>query len=222
MTPEHVILHERAALYDLLRQLYDYPLRPALLEPLLALDVPSDSPLAEGLREMQGYLEDRGTGEGSLEALLVEMTHLFEGPGRPAAPPYASYYLHGGLLMGPPAGAARQIYLDWLLAPAGETHLPDDHIAVELSFLAHLAHEAAVTSDPEGVRTMLATSQTFLQQHVQPWLPRFAKAVRSASHSRFFNGLVTFTEQVIKADLAWIAGVVDDMVITAGLETPVT
>lgn len=80
---------------------------------------------------------------------------------------------------------------------------------------------AAVTSDPEGVRTMLSTSQTFVQQHVQPWLPRFAKAVRSAPDSRFFSGLVTFTEQVIKADLAWIAGVVDDMVITAGLETPV-
>lgn len=219
MTLQSAILAERAGLYELLRRLYEYPLTGDLLRALETLEVAPDSPLAESLLMMQHHLRRQGEGAEAVEALNVEMTRLFEGPGRPVAPPYASFYLHQGQLMGPAAQAARRVYLQQQVLPAGGAHLPDDHLALELGFLAYLA-DAAV-SDPAAAASILSTSQLFLREHLSPWLSRFTSTVRSGSEHRFFNGLARFTEQAIAADLEWLADVLDDCEIASGNAIPV-
>ncbi len=202
-------LHERVGLYSLLRALYTYPLSEPVLEAVAGLAAAPDSPLAPGLREMQARLRRDGAA-GVLSALNVEMTRLLEGPGATPAPPYASYYLHGGRLMGPAAVAARRAYLHWQVVPAGEARLPDDHIALELGFLAHLGRIAAEAQDEARAQGALQTSRDFIRRHLEPWLSSFCTALAEASRDPFFRGLAHFTEAAVQADLEWLNTVLDE------------
>ncbi|RMF00254.1 MAG: hypothetical protein D6768_13255 [Chloroflexi bacterium] len=191
---EQQLLSERVGLYSLLRALYTYPLTQTVLDAVAQLQVAPESPLAEGLRQMQNSLR-----AATLDELNIEMTRLLEGPGLTPAPPYASYYLNNGQLMGPPAVAARQVYLQWQAIPEADTHLPDDHIALELGFAAHLAQRAV-----DGDKTALAAGRDFLRQHLLPWLSRFCDALVKAGPVPFFSGLAHLTRTAVQADLAWL------------------
>ena len=195
-------MQERVGLYSLLRILYTYPLQEAVLDAVAHLELPNASPLHPGLHEMQARLRADGARAVALDALNTEMTRLLEGPGLTPAPPYASYYLHRGQLMGPSAIAARHAYLEWQAVPAGPTHLPEDHVALELGFLAYLA-ELSVREGAVAQRALYA-SRTFLRQQLLPWLPRFCAALLSAATDPFFRGLARFTLAAVEADLAWL------------------
>lgn len=199
-------LENRAGLYNLLRALYSYPLTDILLDTLSGLDVGPKSHLAAGVAKMQSRLkaEDAPSLKHVAEELKVEMTRLFEGPGLPVAPPYASYYLHGGQLMAQAAVDARQFYLDWHALPEGEIRLPDDHIALELGFLAHLAQQAVQAKSTTELTTTLKGSREFIRVHLQPWLPKFCVAQIKASTDPFFIGLTHLLQGMVEADLHWL------------------
>jgi len=211
-------LQERVGLYSLLHALYTYPLREPVLEAVAHLELEPASPLAPGLSQMQAHLQSNGVMPAAIEALNTEMTRLLEGPGLTPAPPYASYYLHGGQLMGPAAVAIRQVYLDWQVVPAGDVRLPDDHIALELGFLAHLA-ERAVRAEADTTAALNA-SRKFIQQHLLPWLPHFCAALSSASTDPFFTGLASFTQAAVEADLEWLTTVFAENAIEAAFVAP--
>lgn len=209
-------LAERLGLYSLLRALYTYPLSDSLLEQILALTLPPTSPLRDGLAQMHAGLKPanghtNGSMTGRTTALNVEMTRLLEGPGRTPAPPYASFYLHGGQLMGPSATEARRQYLTWQTLPDGETRLPDDHLALEFGFLAYLGHLAL--ADEANGAAALAASYDFLRQQVMPWLPQFCGALAKAADEPFFAGLARFTQTAVQADLDWLATILEARVL---------
>jgi putative dimethyl sulfoxide reductase chaperone len=207
-------LAERAGLYSLLRTLYTYPLEEKLLAEVAGLVLPAAAPLSHPLAQMQAGLlaaarpEGNGHGATVADRLNVEMTRLLEGPGRTPAPPYASYYLHDGRLMGPPAMAARQTYLEWRAVPAGAVRLPDDHLALELGFMAYLA-QLALESETERLLA-LAAGLGFLQQQLLPWLPRFCADLTAAATEPFFSGLAHFTQAAVQADAAWLSKFLQD------------
>jgi len=205
---EQFLLPERKGVYSLLRALYTYPLNQSVLDIVTQLQVESDSSLAMGLLQMQASLHVNGEPAATLDELNIEMTRLLEGPGLTPAPPYASYYLNNKQLMGPSAVAARQVYLQWQAVPAGDTRLPDDHIALELGFVAHLAQLA-----DEGNETALAASRNFLRQHLLPWLPHFCGTLAKSSRISFFTGLAHLTQTAVQADVAWL-----DQVLTETTE----
>jgi len=201
-------LIERVGLYSLLRSLYTYPLTTDLLAALAGLEVPADSPLAAPLEAMRQRilpaLAANGDREKALERLAedlnVEMTRLLEGPGRPVAPPYASYYLHGGQLMGPEAVAVRRFYVQWEAIPASGLAIPPDHVALEFGFLAYLAQAAVEGTGGERARALRA-SLDFLRRHMVPWLPRFLGLLRDGARDPFFTALADFTAAAVRDDL---------------------
>ncbi|WP_376791387.1 molecular chaperone [Thermoflexus sp.] len=203
-------LQAREGLYSLLRALFSYPLTEPVLDAVASLAVGPGSPLASGLERMQARLQEHPDRTALLEDLNIEMTRLMEGPGRVPAPPYASFYLCGGQLMGPPAIAARQIYLTWQAIPEADWRLPADHIALELGFLAHLARRARQAADPEERARALQASRDFLQQHVWSWVPHFCQALREASADPFFRGLAELTQEAVGLDLQWLEGLLTE------------
>lgn len=202
-------LENRAGLYNLLHAFHTYPLTEALLETLLDLVVDADSPLG-GIAKMQSRLRGEPSLKDAAERLNVEMTRLFEGPGLPIAPPYASYYLNDKQLMGPPAVEARQFYLQWRAFPDSEIRLPDDHIALELGFLAHLAQQAFRAENETDRLALLSASREFIQNHLKPWLPSFTAAQAKAEVDAFFIGLTRLLQEVVEADLVWLDTVVEN------------
>lgn len=202
------LLPERVGLYSLLRALYTYPLTETVLNAVSQLQVEPESPLAAGLLQMQTALHANGQPAATLDKLNIEMTRLLEGPGITPAPPYASYYLNNRQLMGPSAVAARHVYLQWQAVPAGDTRLPDDYLALELGFMAHLAQRAV-----EGDETALAAGRDFLRRHLLPWLPRFCGALAKSSRISFFTGLAHLTHAAVQADLAWLDEILSETTV---------
>ncbi len=184
--------------------MYTYPLTQPLLEAVASLVGESDSPLAAGLSKMQARLQANDSQTAAAEALNTEMTRLLEGPGLTPAPPFASYYLHDGQLMEPAAVAARRVYLNWHVLPDSEVCLPDDHIALELGFLAHLARLATEAESDADRIAALNGSRSFIRNHLQPWLPRFSAALAEGSTDPFFVGLAGLTSAAVEADLEWL------------------
>lgn len=203
-------LENRAGLYNLLCALYTYPLNEALLVTLLNLTVDTDSPLMNGILEMQSRLRSESSLKEAAEQLNVEMTRLFEGPGLPIAPPYASYYLNDKQLMASSASAARQFYLQWRALPESEMRLPDDHIALELGFLAHLAQQVLNAENATDTLRLLAASREFIQNHLKPWLPLFTSAQAKVQVDAFFIGLAHLLHETVETDLVWLDTIVEN------------
>lgn len=189
-------LSSRAPLYDLLARLNTYPLDSAALDAIMAVRV-DDSPaaLSDALAVMQARIGAASNRAAFVEALNVEATRLFEGPGQPATPPFASFYLNHGQLMGDAALAARRAYLAWKIKPRDDGRVPPDHIAIELGFMALLARE-------DNARGL--DSAVFLREHLLTWVPRWNAAVVVASAHPFFVGLANLTRAVLESDAHWL------------------
>lgn len=196
-----------SGIYKLLHLLYTYPLTEEKLKIIREFDMELPFQLTQSLGRMKESLSTEASLSTMAESLNVEMTSLFEGPGQTPAPPYASYYLENGQLMGEATQRARRFYLEWNVVPENEQNLLEDHIALELGFLAHLAKEAA--NAEEAPTEFLIASRDFLSQNLRPWLSRFYSALRSADPSPFFDGLAQFTLHVVEAHWDWLKTAID-------------
>ena len=197
MMDESDFLCVRADLYELLARLYTYPLDSSAVDAVTALRIENaPAVLSDALAVMQARIAAATNRAAFVEALNVEATRLFEGPGQPAAPPYASFYLNDGRLMGDAALAARRAYLARNVRPRDDGRVPLDHLALELGFMAHLARE-------EGARG-LTDSAVFLRDHLLTWVPRWSTAVVAASAHPFFVGLANLTRAMLESDAQWL------------------
>ena len=210
----HDLLWQRVGLYSLLRRLYTYPLDEECLAAVASLS-PDDLPLDGAtygdklvsalLRMQEGPTQQESAQQ--LEILNIEMTRLLEGPGRPLAPPYASFYLNDGQLMGQAAHEAQAIYRRWQVTPAGSLRsIPPDHLALELGFLAHLATVMAEATSIETApfRAAAKASDRFLRRNLLPWWSHFHQDIRQNTDLAFFIGLVDFTDAALHLDAAWL------------------
>lgn len=200
-------LQERAGFYRLLRALYSYPISEDLLRTILDLKPLPNIETGDGLRKIQSGLA--GDLAEKVEVLNTEMTRLLEGPGITPAPPYASYFLNQGQLMGNSALIARQFYQEWRVEPDLYFNMPDDHITLEMGFLAHLA-QIALEKDSEDREQSLEASRDFLKKSLMPWLSQFCRAVIKASSLPFFVGLAEFTHAYVHSDFDWLSFVLMD------------
>lgn len=184
MTP--AVAGERGALYLLLARVF-------AREP--------DAPFLERLESsgLRAEMARRGfEWEGDIEALAIEYTRLFVGPG-PHAAPYGSVHSEktgdGGRLWGDSTVEVKR-----LIEASGLTFASDyggipDHLAVELEFLGRLA-EAERRASAEGESAKAATLRSlqgkFLRDCVQIWFPAFVAKVTAMNPRPFYAGFVAF------------------------------
>lgn len=119
----------------------------------------------------------------------VEYTRLFIGSFRMEAPPYASYYLDGGLINGPTAAEVEDVYTRFGLELKQSEHCPADHIRYLLSFCALLAQRFEETGLPE----FLEAYEDFRETYLASWFPAFQKLVDKYAEHRFYRELAILT-----------------------------
>jgi len=210
-------LQRRAILYGLLARLHTYPLTEPPLAALSALRLDGAT---EELRSALGQVQSAAISAGAagMDAINVEATRLFEGPGKPFAPPYASFYLHGRL-MGPAAISAGRFYIAQGAMP--DTKLPPDLLSLELAFMAHLATRAeqtAVEGEQDAALGALAASLEFLDAHLLVWLPRFVEDVARAANVEFFPRLGRFTLAILEWDRRWLKALLSEQMVIEGVQ----
>lgn len=204
MTEQDQLLLSRRVLYRVLQTLYSYPLSREKLEPLLDLSL-GQGYLEEEIASLRQAVSAVRDWPEFIENLNVEYTRLFEGPGFVAAPPFASFYLDGERLMGPETIAVRREYVKWGVASVQMGQIPDDHIGLELAFMAYLCDEAAVTlagGDDGRCRELLEARADFLREHLLIWAPTFCHKIAAATSDPFFASLEKLTLACLESDTA--------------------
>ncbi len=129
-----------------------------------------------------------------LEHLGVEFTRLFSGlqEGLGPPPPFESVWREERLI-GETTAQVIATYSRAGFADIEPATGPQDHVAVELKFLALLAFreaEAWLRNDREAAVLRGKQQQDFIAEHVNVWVPRWARAVAEQARHPLYPALV--------------------------------
>ena len=209
------VLRGRMATYQFLSRLFRVEVDQELYDTLVSMRFPTNTGNAlvdEGYRMICGYLSQA---DGTvLTELAVDYVRAFIGSGNDgfsAAYPYESVYTsEGGLMLQDAYAEVLHVYRGAGFAKNPGFKEPEDHLAVELAFMALLcgrAVEALRAGDEAGAERQLRAQREFLSDHLLNWIDRFTSDVRKAAEDGFYFDLATFTEDFLTADAAELAEV---------------
>ena len=138
------------------------------------------------------------------EELDVDFARIFLGLNSRGAFPYESVYRTKlGLLMQDPFDETREFYGKMGFKKNPDLKEPEDHIAIELAFMANLAHQAgmALKNDKkQEALTHLEQQREFLRQHLSPWVPSFCKDIQEVAWTEFYKSLASYLSAWISLD----------------------
>jgi TorA maturation chaperone TorD len=185
---------ERSGLYGLLATLFRAEPSQELLERL------SEPPIRD-------VLEDLGCNLGealSAEALAVEFTQLFLGPGN-HVPPYGSVHVPGGSgnLWGRETAEFRRFIEASGFDYAEGTGMLPDHISVGLDFMTHLTRiEAAAWEEDraDDALNALRLQQAFMSKHLGSWTPTFFDKVKARASEPFYASIAELADRVLACE----------------------
>lgn len=207
----------RVDYYNILRHLYFSGPKPRIIEALVNLVGCVDldnaaSDIVEGvelLKSADALIDEQSA---DLERIQVEFARVFLGPGTPPAPLYESRYrAPDSLLMQGVTIEKRKSYLDAGLASAGASHVPEDHLAVELEYLYFLAGEALrlrETGDQQVAIDVLQESRGFLQQCTE-WVAKMVDNALANTNEPVIRGMALVTRGLLNEDLLFLIACCD-------------
>ncbi len=159
-----------------------------------------DELTAEGLAALA-----RSVGESPtpLAELHADHQRLFLGPENLLACPYESVYLNPEhLTFGSETLEVRRWYGRYGLAAPAVGREPDDHIGLELAFVAHLclqALEVVEAGEPDGryddaaLQVAVRALAEFLGDHLLAWSEEFCDHVVAGARTDFYRGVGLLT-----------------------------
>jgi TorA maturation chaperone TorD len=160
-----------------------------------------------GLELLQKWSRDHRAGlpDEVFARMRGDYARLFQGPGKLLAAPWESAQITAErqLFQGPTL-QVRGWYRRFGLEAARLHTEPDDHIGLELSFLARLAQlglEALAQADEPRLNQVLAAQRDFLKAHPLRWTPLWCDQVEQHARTCFFRGVARVTRGVL-AELA--------------------
>jgi TorA maturation chaperone TorD len=159
------------------------------------LEISGQSDMQAGLNRLHAWEigKEGGLSEDEFSDLLEDYTRLFIGPGRVLAPPWESVYFNDErMVFQQQTLQVREWYRRFGLQAESLHREPDDHIGIELAFLAHLTQlglQALERGDEIGLSSLLEARSEFMQGHLLQWGPRFCGLVLKESRTDFYQGV---------------------------------
>jgi TorA maturation chaperone TorD len=194
-------LFGEALLFNLLgKLLYSFP-DGDWLRSLYSDEVFTEAPFAMQQPEVVKGLEllnrwgnpPGGIDESMLQDLNADNTRLFYGPGRVLAPLWESvYFTEERLVFQESTLDVRRWYQRFGLEPENLHKEPDDHIALEMAFLAHLASlgvQALEIGEEEECERLLQAQREFAEQHLLKWAAVWCQQVIENTRTDFYRGI---------------------------------
>ena len=191
------VCQERTRLYSLLSRLYEREIDAPLLEQMLT----SSRDAQDGHMLPCDFVTQAnacGTDQ-AVQDLATEFAALFlSGNRQRRVFPYESVYTSAEhLMMQESRDAVMNIFQTANLRRGDNVREPEDHIALEMAYMAHLNLEAAKASDQAGWQKAIALQQDFLRQHLMVWALDFCADLKKASRSAFYLWLAEFTRDFL-------------------------
>lgn len=162
----------------------------------------------ETLVGILGIMQDSlsNINETGIEMLAVDFDRVFFGMGPLTARhafPYESVYTSDrGIMMQDAYAQVAKIYREQMLQKDSSFTEPEDHIAVELAFMATLAERTAeflCKGFEEAAEETVSQQQAFLQNHLLNWAERFCIDLKAACDG-FYGALADFLIEFLKTD----------------------
>jgi len=172
------------------------------LQSLIDQDIFSESPLESdhqdivaGLRLLQTWAQENreSISDQRLTDLKTDYIRLFVGLGKTIAAPWESVYLNENrMIFQEQTLQVREWYRRFGVESEKLYKEPDDHIGLELSFLAHLATlglQALEENDEVKFEQTLQAQRQFISEHPLKWAPRWCELVEENAKTDFYRGL---------------------------------
>jgi putative dimethyl sulfoxide reductase chaperone len=196
------------------KALYVYPEKP-WFETLVAEDVFAECPFAceqddviAGLALLRAWSESHRSGlsTNDFDELCGDYNRLFVGPHKVLAAPWESVYFSADrVLFQIQTLEVRNWYARFSLQIVNRNREPDDHLGLELEFIAHLARlalEAQAGNNGERFAQLLDAQRQFMQQHPLIWAPKCLNAIGQYSQTDFYRGIALLIAGALKEQSA--------------------
>jgi len=213
------IVQKRQVIYAFLKSVYEKELTKAILaempqkiKPMLpAADLFPNAETKQLIKELVQFAEKIPSED--LENLHVRLAVDYAGlflcinkvPDHPSESAYRE-----GMMMQHSRDEVLETYWSFGVDKKKEFPEPEDHIAVELSFMVYLcgkAVEALKNKDGTGAGKYLQGQRDFLEGHLGKWVPKFVQDIINTAKTPFYKGIAAITRDYIEMDLA----VIDDL-----------
>ncbi len=136
--------------------------------------------LAQALAQLPGPVD--AVAQRADDALAADYADIYLTHALKASPYESVWRDEDHLMMQGPTFAVRAVYRRHGMAVPGWRAMPDDHLAHELDFIAHLLDQGDA-----------AEARQFLDLHLLTWLPAFAGRVAQRARTTVYAGLATLT-----------------------------
>lgn len=219
------LISNRKNIYRFLGRLYRVEADQKLLEKLQGMCFPADcgeDELSEGYRMLVEYLQCLGS--DPLTDLAVDYARVFLGAGiagDAAAYPYESVYTSPKrLIMQDARDQVLTAYRAKGLNKAVTIDFPEDHISLELEFMAYLCHEthhALATKDWMAISVCLKEQMDFLVQHLLNWVSAFCADVEKYAGTEFYRAVAKATNGFLRLERT----ILEDMIAEAAVEAAI-
>jgi TorA maturation chaperone TorD len=206
------ILTGEALLFGLLGKILYHELDKTWLETLIMEDVFSEAPFGEeqpdvqrGLELMQHWCAKNrdGIADEVFKSLQADHLSLFIGTDRVLAPVWESvYFSEKRLVFQEQTLQVREWFARFGLQAEQINREPDDHIGLELSFIAHLAFlavRAIDADDGEAFEKALQAQRDFFSEHLLRWGPAWAELVKQEAATDFYRAIAPLTHGALLA-----------------------
>ncbi len=218
------LMSNRESFYRFLGRLYKVEVDQALLDRMKCLRFPvecGETELAEGYRMLENYLARPEP--DALTDLAVDFAKVFLGAGiadeTAVAYPYESVYTSPDrLIMQDARDQVVAAYRSKGLDKAEALDVPEDHIALELEFMACLCREAqdlVAADDGQPVSGGIKEQRDFLVQHLLNWVPAFCADVQKFAETDFYKAVAKITNGYLNMEQAIIEDWIADTAVQA-------
>ena len=200
----------RAHVYGLLSLVFMKEPSPVLIRSMKAPEI------LGALADLGISLDDefmQGDEDEIVEALSLEYTRLFLGPG-PHISPYQSVYDsedEGAQLWGRKTQEIQR-FMKRLGLEMDDAQMIPDHIAVELAIMQKLCEreaEAWAEEDAEAAMLSLQLENEFMTGHLNVWIDGFCDAALDAEPAPFYRDAVRLTKMYVASESTYICDCVE-------------
>ena len=195
------IVQKRQVIYAFLKSVYEKELPKALLvempqkmKPLLSVaDLLPNAETKQLVKELVQFTEKIPSED--LDKLVVRLAADYAGlflcinkvPDHPSESAYRE-----GMMMQHSRDEVLKMYWSFKVDKKEDFPEPEDHIAVELSFMIYLcgkAVEALNNKDGKEAEKYLQGQRDFLEEHLAKWIPKFVKDILNTGKTPFYKGI---------------------------------
>jgi len=203
-------------LFSLLGRIIYMEPNQAWFNSLIKDDVFSDVPFSveqtetiQGLELLKAWSARNAGGISTEEFTLLkrEYVKLFVGLEHLDTPLWESAYSEKHLLFQERTIRVRNWYARFGLEVERLNQEPDDHLGLEMLFIAHLASlalQAIEQDNPSALDEALDAQRDFLSEHLLRWGPVWAKLVKQHAATDFYHGIAHLTHGAFLAAAAML------------------